>query len=83
MQSPTPREYQPGADKTGKAGQAAPAGGGLEVGPAQVSYAKQAAHAEPVNRAAVGEARRLIQEGLLDTPAAAVRAARAILDLGP
>ena len=50
--------------------------------PAVASWLRRSAGADEVNAQAVEEARRALQAGALDTPDAARRAARAILELG-
>jgi len=52
---------------------------GVEVAESARTYIDKAQAAEEVDPAAVAEAKRLLAEGLLDTPEAAARAAEAIL----
>jgi len=50
--------------------------------PAEKSYVQMVLSSEEVDRAAVAEARKLLQEGSLDTSEAARRAAEAIVNRG-
>lgn len=73
------------SDKPGKSeqgGKAGRASGGSLVQAAHNSFVSLALQAEEVNTQAVNEARNLLENGQLDTPAAARRTAEAILDLG-
>lgn len=56
----------------------------LDVGLKSINadYIRQANDSDEVNAAAVAEARKLLESGLLDTPEAAQRAAEAIFKLG-
>lgn len=72
----------PKASRPGPGG-AEPLAGDARIGLVESVYVQEAAAAEPVNRTAVAEARKLLQEGKLDTPEAARRAAEALVDLGP
>jgi hypothetical protein len=60
----------------------ADAGGALDRASTQQPLIQAALAAEEVNVKAVEEARKALQNGELDTPEAARRAAEAILDLG-
>lgn len=64
-------------------GGAHPASDDATIGPADKPYVRTAMASQEVDRAAVAEASKLLLEGKLDTPAAARRAAEAILDRGP
>ena len=59
------------------------AGGGVEAGAAKTAHVQSALAADEIDLAAVAEARRLLQEGMLDTPEAALRAAQILIDRGP
>lgn len=67
---PRPTDVRPAADST-------------QVNPAEPSHTQKALAAQEVDLAAVAEARRLLQEGKLDTPEAARRAAEILIDRGP
>jgi len=62
---------------------AQPAEKDAQIRAADSSYVQKAMAGEGIDRAAVAEARRLLEAGQLDTPEAARRAAEAILDRGP
>jgi hypothetical protein len=72
----------PKASRPGPGGAEQPADH-AQIRPVESSYVREAAAAEQVDRTAVAEARKLLQEGKLDTPEAARRAAEALVDLGP
>jgi len=52
------------------------------VGPSELPYVKGALATGDINDQAVQEARQLLQSGELDTPEAAGRAAKAMIDFG-
>ncbi len=54
----------------------------VELKSISTDYIRQANASDEVNAAAVAEAKKLIESGLLDTPEAAQRAAEAIFNLG-
>ncbi len=68
--------------KTQNSQGSAPAEQGLAVEPAVMPYIRKAIESDQIDLQAVGEAKRLIESGELDTPEAAARAAERILDLG-
>ncbi len=54
-----------------------------QAGATKKSHVQSALAADEMNLAAIAEARQLLQDGKLDTPEAARRAAEILLDRGP
>ncbi|MFP4106496.1 MAG: hypothetical protein ACLFVU_10455 [Phycisphaerae bacterium] len=68
--------------KTDSGGKTRESSGGALIHAAHNSFVSLAMQSEEVNLRAVEEARRLLENGQLDTPEAVRRTAEAILDLG-
>ena len=71
-----------GRSARGSADKAAATGRDARPLPVGAGYVRAAMASEEIDRQAVVEARKLLESGLLDTPEAALRAARALLERG-